>query len=64
MPDGIDPAMKTMQAASSHAPHAPTLVNAYPFELHQGDNSVLIRGDPGDQGIRGIVGEFPTHVGR
>jgi hypothetical protein len=64
MPDGVHTAMKAVEALGGDASPSTALVDAGAFELCNGDHAVLVRRNPGNDGVRMVVGEFPSHGGR
>jgi hypothetical protein len=62
--DGVNTAMKAVQALGLDAGPSTALADTGAFELREGDHTVLVRRNPGNDGVRIVVGEFPSHVGR
>ena len=63
VPDGVNTAMKAVQALGLYAPQAPAFVDSGAFELGDRHHAVLVRRESSDCGVRIPFGEFPTHVG-
>ena len=63
VPDGVNTAMKAVQALGLYAPQAPAFVDSGAFELGDRHHAVLVRRESSDCGVRFPFGEFPTHVG-
>jgi hypothetical protein len=61
MADGVNPTMNAVQTAGVHPGGAALAVNAQPLELGEGDDTVLVRCQASDRGVRGGVGEFCMH---
>jgi hypothetical protein len=62
--DGVHSAMKAVQALGLSARSTPAIMDTRAFELRKGDHAVLVRRKPGNDGVRIVVGEFPSHGGR
>jgi hypothetical protein len=63
VPDGVNTTMNAVQALRAHASQAAALVDAGAFQLRDRNDSVLVCRDPGNEGVRCRVGNFPSHVG-
>lgn len=62
MPDGVHPAMNAVQTLRLHPAGQGLSMNAESLELVDCNNTVLVRGEPGNRRILVVVGEFLTHV--
>lgn len=64
MADGVNTAMKAVQALGIDAAATSALPDAAALELLERHHTVLIGRNPGNEGVRIGVGEFPSHGGR
>ncbi len=64
MANCINTTMKAVEAAGRNAVSAGVVAKTHVLELLNGDDPVLLRGDPRDHCIRSAIGAFSPHVGR
>jgi hypothetical protein len=64
VPDCVNTSVNAVQPLCRHAAPPGAVVDSDRFQLRDGNDSVLVRGDSGYDRVRVVVGEFPSHVGR
>jgi hypothetical protein len=63
MSDGINPAMNHVKPSRADPSRSAPLADAGALELLERHNSMLPGCNTGDNSVRIVIGELPTHVG-